>query len=175
MTTIFETDRLVVREWRREEAEAAFCIYGDPVVRKYLAGDADLRIEDSRARIDRFLSLYERFPGFGVWAVIERSTGDVIGAVLLLRLEKTEEYEIGYQFRQASWGQGYATEVARGAVVYAFDVVGLDRVVGVAFAENGASLRVLEKIGMIRDGNRTYWGYDLAYFALDKPAPTSSE
>jgi ribosomal-protein-alanine N-acetyltransferase len=170
MTTIFETDRLIARRWSLDDAEAAFQIYGDPLVCKYLAGTTDLRIEDSRTRLERYIALYEKVPGFGIWALAERATGEVIGAILLLRLEETDEYEVGYQFRHSSWGHGFATEAARAAVRYAFDTVGLNRVVGVAFAENGASLRVLEKIGMTRHGNRTFWGYDLAYFALDKPA-----
>jgi RimJ/RimL family protein N-acetyltransferase len=170
MAVIFETERLIAREWSLDDAEAAFLIYGDPLVWQYLpGGQPDLRIEETRTRLERRIALYDEMPGFGVWTLIERDTGELVGTILLLRLDNTDEYEVGYHLRRDRWGQGYATEAAAGAIAYGFDKMGLTRVVGVTDPENIASQRVLEKCGLVRDGERFHFGMTVAYFALDKP------
>lgn len=66
------------------------------------------------------------------------------------------------------WGQGYATEIARALVGYGFDLLDLDRIVGVSYPENRASCRVLEKAGLIYQGRRHAYGQDLEYYTIER-------
>ena len=66
----------------------------------------------------------------------------------------------GYRFVPEAWGRGYATEAAEASLAYGFDVLGLDEIVAVAYPDNAASRRVMEKIGMRYDGRGMYYGND---------------
>src|SRR5262249_25959374 len=144
------------------DAEAAFAIYGDAEVWRYMGGgEGDADVERSRARIGRFIERCGDRPGFGMWAVAEKTTGEVVGAVELVALDGGPEIELGYHLSRRHWGRGFATEVARGAVRYGFEVLGLRRIVGVVYPENLASRRVLEKCGMVYEKHGVWYGWEL--------------
>ncbi len=105
---------------------------------------------------------------------VERTTGELIGGGGLLPLDQGPEVEVFYHFRKASWGNGYATELTRGLIAYAFDTLDLPRVVGVAYPANIASQRVMIKAGMTHDGLRHAYGHDLEYFAIDRPCTSET-
>jgi [ribosomal protein S5]-alanine N-acetyltransferase len=172
--TIFETERLRIRPWTVSDSDlaAALEIYGDPEVLRYMGGgpgDADL--VQARARIERYLKASEPRPGFlsgfGLWAIEVKATGAVIGSVELVPLDGGPEIEVGYHLARRYWGQGYATEAARGAVRYGFETIGLTRIVGVIYPENQASRNVLEKCGMVYQRRGTWFGWELDQFAVE--------
>ena len=82
--------------------------------------------------------------------MVQKSDGATIGFCGLqpLGIGLRNEVEIGWWLAQRCWGQGLATEAARSVMEYAFRSVGLERVIAIAQPENGASRRVMEKIGM---------------------------
>ena len=167
MDVILETARLIIRRWTPADAEAAFAIYGDPEVTRYLGGSGpDPSIEQTRAMLERVIGREARTPGLGFWAVEEKDTGRLIGGALLQSVEETPEIEVGYHFAQSAWGQGYATEVTRALVRYGFETHGLDRIIGLVFPENHASRRVLEKAGLTYEGRGSYFGHDLDVLAI---------
>jgi [ribosomal protein S5]-alanine N-acetyltransferase len=149
--TIFETERLLVRPWTVEDAPAAFAIFGDPEVARF-AGPRPESVEVSRARLERWIEHFaRRNDGLGFWAVVERASGAIVGEVKLVPyggpLEDNPEVELGYFIARPHWGRGYATEAARGALRYGFERLGLPRIWVMARCENGASLRVIAKLG----------------------------
>lgn len=78
--------------------------------------------------------------------------------------------EIGWRLRRAHWGRGYATEAARPVLHYGFTEAGLDRIVSIPWAENLASIRVMEKLGL-RFSHETVVpanGVRVAVHALDR-------
>lgn len=172
MRVIFETERLVAREWAPDDAEAAFAIYGDPEVTRYLGatGEPDPNLAYRRERLAGMATRYAATPGYGMWALVERAGGDVIGGAGLLLLEEGPEVEIAYALRRRSWGHGYATEVARGVIEYGCGRLGLPRLVGLAYPANLASQRVLLKAGMIHRGRRQAYGHDLEWFEIERDA-----
>jgi RimJ/RimL family protein N-acetyltransferase len=97
-----------------------------------------------------FLSYYERFPGYGFWAAIEKATGDFLGWFHLRPAEGSpvDEPELGYRLRRSAWGKGYATEGARALIGKGFTELGVQRVVASTMAVNAASRRVMEKCGL---------------------------
>ncbi len=86
------------------------------------------------------------------YALTERSSGALIGAMGLAVDPAHERGELGYWVGKPFWSQGYATEAARVVLTYAFGTLGLHRVHARRFARNPASGRVLEKIGMRQEG-----------------------
>jgi len=80
MHVFLETERLILRRFTENDADALFELYDDPAVMKYLNGGrpAD-RTEIVTLDLPAFLGYYERFPGYGFWAAIEKSTGDFLG------------------------------------------------------------------------------------------------
>jgi [ribosomal protein S5]-alanine N-acetyltransferase len=87
-----------------------------------------------------------------VFAIVQGEAGQLIGAVGLTITRKYDHAEIGYWIGKPFWGQGYCTEAARAVVGYAFEELCLLRVHANHFARNPASGRVMEKIGMRREG-----------------------
>src|SRR4051812_40748374 len=86
---------------------------------------------------------------FGLWAVVEKSTRDVIGYCGLSRFEDVggqPETEVGYRLIRSAWGHGYATEAATAVRDYAFDTLSLTRLIAIIDPRNVASIRVAEKI-----------------------------
>jgi [ribosomal protein S5]-alanine N-acetyltransferase len=173
VSTILETDRLIVRSWTADDAEDAFAIYGDPEVTHYLPEDVrDTTIEDTKTWLaGKVMSQGENEP-LGVWAVEERATGRVIGHALLqyAPINGEDRAEVGYALARAAWGKGYATEIAQAMLRVGFDTLNLTEIYGVVIPENTASRRVLEKIGMRNLGIGDYNGFPIEVLVLERNA-----
>ena len=150
--TELQTDRLLLRRWQPADLAPFAALNADPSVNEYLPGPLSREQSDELAtRID---ANFDR-DGFGLWAVEIRNVTPFIGFIGLSvpRFESrfTPCVEIGWRLSAAHWGCGYATEGARAALAFGFDVVGLREVVSFTVPANMRSLRVMEKIGMKRD------------------------
>jgi RimJ/RimL family protein N-acetyltransferase len=82
-----------------------------------------------------------------LWALARRGDDRMIGRVGFINPEGWPGFEIGWTLARSEWGKGYATEAARRALAYAFDVMGREKVISVIHPENAASIRVAERIG----------------------------
>jgi RimJ/RimL family protein N-acetyltransferase len=168
---IFRTERLLARDWTLDDVAAAYDIYRDEDVVRYL-GSVPQPVADLDAmgeRVERWIAGNEalRGSGFGFWALCRQDDGTVVGATLLKLLPDAEEVEVGWHLGKAYWGSGYATEGARGAVAYGFGDVGLDVVYAVIVRENEASLAVARRLGMTYEGTtERYYGKELELFSL---------
>ena len=147
-------------------------IYSDPVVMRYVATGAMTDIAITERLLDDYTAHQQRH-GYSFWAVIERETGTLIGDSGLYRTP-TGEVELGYTLGAAWWGRGYATEAAERWVSVAFDELGINEVVALAEPANVASLNVLTKLGLVRDGERLAFGRPHAVFRAQRPAIQSS-
>lgn len=166
---IFETERFFVREWQLSDVDAAFEIYRNVNVQQFLSrGPGHASPEESRRQIEIWIGKYPLFPGYGFWAMVEKATDKIVGAVALKPLSGGPEIEVGYHLAESAWGKGYATEIARGAVRYGFERMELDRIVGVCDPENHASFRVLQKAGLVHEGRQFHYGHELEYLAIDR-------
>src|SRR6476660_8889036 len=85
--------------------------------------------------------------GYGQWALVEKTTARMIGRAGLWNPEGWPGLEVGWLLARDRWGHGFATEAARVALDYAFDVVGADHVISVIAPANVRSIRVAERIG----------------------------
>ena len=145
-----ETERLLVRPFAPEpDARAMAEIYCDPEVMRFIPGGALADEKAVRSLLERYADAQDR-QGFSSWAVVERRTGRLIGDVGLGIFKPTGDIELGYTLARDYWGLGYASEAAKACLAAALAHLDVSRIVAVVDLENEASLRVPERIGMIR-------------------------
>lgn len=128
VSTLVTTPRLVVRGWEEADAEAAFAIYGDERVSRWLAPATDPvpSVEAMRELLAQWASEQadgsdlDRF--LGRWALARREDGAVVGSLVLRTMPPhDEDLEIAWQLAPEHWGQGYASEGVRALARWAFD------------------------------------------------------
>ena len=165
---LLDTKRLRLREFRAADVDALYRLNSDRRVMRYIGnGSIDTRDMAERA-VTRSMKYYSNYPGLGVWPAEERGSGAFVGWFCLKYVPATVEVEVGYRLAREAWGQGYASEGARAIVRYAFDKVGLDRIIGLTHPDNGASQRVLQKAGLVDAGWGRYYGRRLRLFVADR-------
>jgi len=151
MRVFLETERLLLRRFTESDVANLHDLDGDPEVMRFINGGRGVSRDVIREEtLPRFLRAYERFEGFGVWATIERSTGEFVGWFEFYPRKDAspEEIELGYRLRRSAWGKGYATEGSRALIRKGFTELGVQRVVAETMAVNAASRRVMEKAGL---------------------------
>lgn len=142
-----ETARLLFRPYTPEDLDEAVGMLTDAEVMRYV-GDGVLGVEEARAMFGRTFSHVYATGAFDVWAVCEKAGGPLVGHAEIKPRKGAGDFEIVYLLRREAWGRGYATEIARRLVEYGLREMNLGRVVATIDAENGASVRVAEKVGM---------------------------
>ncbi|HUP98204.1 MAG TPA: GNAT family N-acetyltransferase [Usitatibacter sp.] len=144
---ILETARLELREIDAGDAAFILELVNDPDWIRFI-GDRGVRsLDDARGYIERGPASMYRKLGFGLW-LVARKEGDVpIGMCGLIKRDTLEHVDLGYAFLPAYRGQGYARESAEAARDYAFEVLGLDRLVAITDPANDPSGKLLERLG----------------------------
>ena len=164
MNPFLETPRLSLREFRADDADNLYRLHSDPRVMRYI-GDGSVGTRESVAvALARAAGHYRNYPGLGIWPAAQRGSGEFIGWFCLKYVPQTVEIELGYRLLPQAWGYGYATEGASELIRYAFEVLGLYRVIGLTNPGNTASQRVLLKAGMNDAGWGHYYDRDLRLF-----------
>jgi RimJ/RimL family protein N-acetyltransferase len=160
---VIETERLLLEPLSEERREAFVALTGDPEVMRYWGTGGPYARDDALRHFAASLGYWaER--GFGKRSVIAKGTGDWLGFVDTTRLGpgcgdlSPDEVEIGWMLKRSVWGRGYATEAARAARDDAFERVGLQSVIALYHPENGASGRIIEKLGMAFERDVVGWG-----------------
>ncbi|MFJ8913315.1 GNAT family N-acetyltransferase [Amycolatopsis sp. NPDC102389] len=170
MRVFLETERLVLRQFTGADVDDLFALYDDPEVMRYLnGGEPADRAEIENVDLPAFLGYYERFPGYGFWAAIEKSSGDFLGWFHFrpLRGHHNDDPELGYRLNRSCWGKGYATEGSLALLEKGFTEFGAKRIWAATMAVNLGSRRVMEKVGMRHV--RTY------HEQFDHPIPGTEE
>jgi RimJ/RimL family protein N-acetyltransferase len=148
----FETPRLRLRQWRESDPAPFAAMAADPQVMEFLLplptrADSDAMAERVKTRIAE--------NGWGLWAVEHKASGEFAGFTGLNVPPATLPFspcvEIGWRFARQWWGQGFATEAARGALRVGFDRLGLEEIVAFTGVGNLRSAAVMERIGMHED------------------------
>jgi RimJ/RimL family protein N-acetyltransferase len=150
-TVLLRTERLVLRRFTIADAELLVELDADPDVMRYITGGrATPREEIAAGVLPHWLAYYERPEGHGFWAAIDRREGEFLGWFHLRPGggAPADEPELGYRLRKAAWGRGLATEGSHALVDRAFAALGARRVTASAMADNLASRRVMEKVGL---------------------------
>jgi len=164
---ILETPRLVLREFTHGDDAFVLRLLNEPSWLRFI-GDRGVR---DLAGAVRYLedgpgASYAR-NGFGLWCVTPREGGGPVGMCGLIRRDTLPDVDLGFAFLPGAWGRGYAREAAAAVLAHARDVLGLKRILAITDPENTASIRVLERVGMRREGSVRMPGesIDLLLFA----------
>jgi len=146
---VLETPRLILRRLLPGDVDALHALYADPEIRRHFP-DGTLTRDQTREEIEWFLEGHPRHPDLGLWATIERGSGEFLGRCGLLpwEIEGRHEVELAFLIDKRRWREGFATEAANGIVDYASRVLRLERLICLIMPGNAASTGVARKIGM---------------------------
>lgn len=144
---MINTSRLVIRQFHEQDYTSLFEYLSNPIVYRFEPGEP-ISLEKAKE-----LTL-ERARGIDFWAVVLKDDQKMVGHLFFKQTEPKEflTWELGYIFNPVFHNKGYATESAYGLIHYGFTHLGIHRVIAHCNPENIASWKVLEKIGMKREG-----------------------
>ncbi len=149
---MYETERLILREWQNSDLAPFIAMGQDPLVMEYFP--RLLTPEESSAMIDRIKIVFKE-NGFCFYACELKATSEFIGFIGLsvprFKAHFTPCVEIGWRIASQHWGKGYATEGALKCLDVGFEEFNLDEIVSIAVKNNYKSHNVMSKIGMQRD------------------------
>ena len=171
---ILETERLILREFRRSDLDDHATTLGDVEVMRHIGGEA-LSREDSWRRLAMSVGLWSLI-GMGPWVVERRADGRYLGHIGFFEFERDlqpsilGEPEMGWIFDRAAQGQGYASEAGRAALQWADDVLRPDSIPAIIDLENVPSMRLAERLGFVRQPNAIYKDKPIALFRRGRPA-----
>ena len=147
-----ETERLLLRGWRTGDLEPFAEMNADPLVMEHFP--SAMTAQETGLMVARIEPAFEEHD-FGLFAVEVKSTNTFIGfcglSVPYIDAPFMPAVEVGWRLAKQHWGNGYATEAARAAIVYGFGTAGLDEIVSFAIPANQRSLKVMERLGMTHD------------------------
>ena len=168
-TVAFETPRLLLRAWRETDRAPFAEMNADAQVMRYF--QSTLTAEETDALLERIRLHFEQH-GFGLWAVALKETNEFAGfiglAVPAFEAHFMPCVEIGWRLAARFWNRGLATEGAASALAFAHNSLGLEQVVSFTAAQNFASRRVMEKIGMRREGTGVYFGVEHVRYVISR-------
>ncbi len=160
------TARLRLRAFRLDDLDAYTAVRADAEVARAIGGP--LTRPETWDRMAVMIGQWG-LRGYGVFAVEEAASRQVIGHTGILHPTDWPEPEIAYTISPAAWGQGYATEAARAVRAWAFDSYAFPRLVSFIVPSNARSIRVAEKLGATRDGTVQLRGTTADVWAHRRP------
>ena len=149
MTTILETERLILRHQVIEDLDNLWALYCNPHITKYIP-DAPRSREEAQEELEWHMHGHPKHPELGLWATIHKESGKFIGRCGLLpwTIDGQYDVEVAYTIAEEHWRQGLGTEAAQAILKYGFEKLNLPRLICLIDAENIASKKVAERIGM---------------------------
>jgi RimJ/RimL family protein N-acetyltransferase len=170
----FETGRLLLRAFERDDVDRFAAISANPEVMRFIGNGQPLDRAASWRAMASFLGHWT-LRGYGQWAMVEKATGLLIGRVGLWNPEGWPGLEVGWLLDRSAWDRGYATEGAGAALDHAFEVVGADQIISAIQPENARSIRVAERIGEIYIGQTSVEARDVVVYGIDRARWLRSE
>lgn len=149
---------------RSSDVEQIYRLGSSPEVMRYISFGRPQTYAEARSDLRR--RIRQSANGLGYWITERRDSGDFVGWMALKPMDDTAEIEIGYRFVEEQWNQGFATEAGRRLLRYGFEEKELHQIVAVALAENKASLRVMEKIGLSYDHTGIYYDTECVLYKI---------
>ena len=153
-TKRIDTHRLILRPFRMEDAPAMFRNWAhDPTVTEFLTWQPHADVGATEELLTRWVRETAANPFYFQWAIELKTLGEPIGSISVVNFEeKTASVEIGWCIGRPWWGMGIMPEAGAAVFAFLFDEVGLNRIAAKHDTRNPKSGRVMEKLGMVREG-----------------------
>jgi RimJ/RimL family protein N-acetyltransferase len=152
--------------FRENDFESYARMCADPEVMRYLGGKTFNRHEAWRHMA--FIIGHWQLRGYGIWAVEERATGNLVGRIGFLNPEGWPGFELGWTLAREYWGHGYATEAATSALDYGFDSINRSHIISLIHPENSRSIKVAERLGEKLEGQTELLGHDVFIYGISR-------
>ncbi len=169
---VSSTERLLLEPWSDSYFEEFARVLQDPEAMRFISGGTPLPLETIRSIAQWSLAMWDEH-GYGPWAAIEKETGRWVGRIglnLLADWPGPDKWEVGYELAPEFWGRGLATEGAREAIRFGWVRTPLPRIISATAAGHLASRRVMEKCGLMFQGEIAFRTARVAWYAIDRPA-----
>ena len=147
MAFTLETERLQLREFTPEDAGYALRQLNEPSFIENIADRGVRDLEQARAYLlNGPMAGYEN-NGYGLWAVVEKSSGQIIGMCGLIKRPNLDHADLGYAFLPEYFGKGFAFEACTASIAAASRNFGMPQLLAIVNPDNTPSRRLLEKLG----------------------------
>jgi len=147
-----ETPRLMLRSIALDDVPDIFAYASDPEVTRYLRWGPHQTSAQTESYVRGVLQAYAEDRD-GPWGIVDKATNRLVGHIHLMDLSaQHRKAEIGFVLARSCWNNGLATEVLVHVLAYVFEALDLHRVEGFSLVDNGAAMRVMEKVGMQKEG-----------------------
>lgn len=157
MDLIAETPRLKIVPFLPGDAEFLYRLTSDTDVMEYFPGV--LSYDETGQMLQKIMDHYEKY-GYCFWKAVSKVKGEFIGiaGILHQEIENEIETEISYRIAREYWNNGYATEAAEACLEYAKTTLKKTRIISIIHPQNGASIRVAEKLGAKKEKSVIFIG-----------------
>ena len=160
------TDRLNIRPFQMEDAEALHAFWSNVDVRRYLWDGMILPMETVRGIIRQSMADFEAH-GFGFFSLdLKVTETKIVGFCGFRRFEDGEQIELLFGLLPDYWGEGFVTEAAREVLRHGFEEAGITRVIAATDTPNQRSVRLLMRLGMSFQERREWHGLDTVFYQL---------
>lgn len=165
MSTLYQSPRIIIREFLPQEKQTFLDLFKDNQVTQYLPNASPERYLEM---FDELLENYEK-KNLSRWAIFDATNNNFIGiCVARIFVHNTSQIEIGYVLSREYWGKGIATEVCKAITQYSFTNTNTKEVVAITDLSNNGSQNVLQKAGFKRLDNLIRNQEELAYFKIER-------
>lgn len=161
-----ETKRLRLRRPSWDDFPHILQLGSNPNVMRFINNSQTQTPAQAKKDLERRIRQTNKYTGY--WVTEHKAEDSFVGWMALKKLERTKDFEIGYRFMEEFWGQGLATEAGKAVLAYAFNELRLQQVVAVAQELNFASTRVLEKLGLVKEGEGIYYNTECVYYKITR-------
>jgi ribosomal-protein-alanine N-acetyltransferase len=166
---IFETERLYARQFNTGDFDDIYSLNSDQDVMRYIRSPQNK--DETRQFLEENIHYYIESPQFGRWALIEKTTELFTGSFMLRPSPiVTGSIEMGYAFLKPFWGKGYATEMVKSGLIYAFSELQIPIIIAITHPENSASQKVLLKSKFNPAGDFIENGRTVNLFQIKNPS-----
>ncbi len=162
------TDRLRLEPITAAHGPELHRLHLDPAIAPWW--DVDWSLEDAAAQAAAFAEGWAH-DGVSKWLAYDRATGELLGrgGMTRVHLEGAARLEVGWAIVGTHWGQGYATEIGRASLAFAFDHLGASEVVAFTEPHNVRSRAVMERLGMTYRRDIDHDGYRFVLYTCAAP------
>jgi RimJ/RimL family protein N-acetyltransferase len=159
------TDRLILRPFHAEDFDAYADLMADAEVMRFIGVGKPLSRADAWRNLAMMLGHWQ-LRGYGLWAVEERATGELVGRIGCWEPDGWPGFEVGWTLRRRSWGRGFATEGGRATLHYAFTELKRPQIISLIHPANAASVRVAQRLGERLEGRTEVGGNAALIYGL---------